>query len=79
MQPINGIAFIYDGIFKGLGFMKYLRNTLLIATFIGFVPAILVSDYFDLKLYGIWIAFTVWMFLRAGILLFKFKRLSVFE
>lgn len=74
MQPINGIAFIFDGIFKGLGFMKYLRNTLLIATFFGFVPTILILDYFDLKLYGIWIAFTIWMVFRAGILFFKFKK-----
>jgi len=74
MQPINGVAFIFDGIFKGLGHMKYLRNTLLIATFIGFVPSLLISDYFGLELYGIWIAFTVWMLLRAGILLFKFRK-----
>jgi len=73
MQPVNGIAFIYDGIFKGLGYMKYLRNTLLIATFLGFVPTLLISDYFGLKLHGIWIAFTVWMLLRAGILYIKFN------
>ena len=74
MQPINGIAFIFDGIFKGLGYMKYLRNTLLISTFLGFLPCLLIADYFGLELYGIWIAFTVWMILRAGILLIKFKK-----
>lgn len=79
MQPINGVAFIFDGIFKGLGYMKYLRNMLLVATFIGFIPALLIADYFQLELYGIWIAFTVWMLFRAGILLFKFKNLSLFK
>jgi len=72
MQPLNGVAFIFDGIFKGLGFMKYLRNTLLIATLLGFVPTIMILDYFGFRLYGIWIAFTIWMILRAVILFFRF-------
>lgn len=79
MQPINGIAFIYDGIFKGLGYMKYLRNVLLIATFIGFVPVLFICDYYQLELIGIWIAFTVWILLRGFILLNKFKRLAMFN
>ncbi len=77
MQPINGVAFIFDGIFKGLGYMKYLRNTLLISTFLGFIPCLLIADYFGLQLYGIWIAFVVWMILRGGILLFRFKNIAV--
>ncbi len=79
MQPINGVAFIFDGIFKGMGFMKFLRNMLLIATFIGFIPCLLIGDYFGWKLYAVWIAFIVWMSIRAGILLFKFKRLPIFN
>jgi putative MATE family efflux protein len=74
MQPINAIAFVFDGIFKGLAEAATLRNLLLFATFLGFLPVLLVTDYFNLKLYGIWIAFTVWMLLRAGILMVKFKR-----
>lgn len=74
MQPINAIAFVFDGIFKGLAEAVTLRNLLLFATFLGFLPVLLISDYFNLKLYGIWIAFTVWMLLRAGILMVKFKR-----
>lgn len=74
MQPINAVAFVFDGIFKGLAEAKVLRNLLIIATFCGFIPVLLISDYFDLKLYGIWIAFTVWMLLRAGILVIKFRR-----
>ena len=74
MQPINAIAFVFDGIFKGLAEAVTLRNTLLIATFIGFIPALLIGDALHLKLYAIWIAFTVWMILRGGILVILFKR-----
>jgi putative MATE family efflux protein len=74
MQPVNAIAFMFDGIFKGLGEAKYLRNLLLVATFLGFTPALLISDYFGLKLYGIWIAFFVWMLIRSAGLVIKFRR-----
>ena len=74
MQPINAIAFVFDGIFKGLAEAATLRNLLLIATFFGFLPVLLIGDYFNLKLYAIWMAFTVWMLLRAGILVVKFRR-----
>ena len=74
MQPINAIAFVFDGIFKGLAEAATLRNLLLVATFLGFVPVLLIGDYYHLKLYAIWLAFTVWMLLRAGILVLKFRR-----
>lgn len=73
MQPINAVAFVFDGIFKGLAEAVVLRNTLIIATFFGFIPALLLGDYFDLKLYAIWIAFTVWMLLRGSILVHVFR------
>ncbi len=73
MQPINAIAFVFDGIFKGMAEAVLLRNVLLIATFVGFIPALLIGDYFNLKLYAIWIAFTVWMILRGGILVVIFR------
>ena len=74
MQPINAVAFVFDGIFKGLAEAVLLRNTLLAATFLGFIPTLLLGDYFDLKLYAIWIAFSVWMILRGGILFVIFYR-----
>jgi len=74
MQPINAITFVFDGIFKGMAEAVILRNVLLIATFVGFIPALLIGDYFNLKLYAIWIAFTVWMILRGGILVVIFRR-----
>ncbi len=79
MQPINAIAFVFDGIFKGLGEAATLRNLLLTATFLGFVPVLLIGDYFNLKLYAVWLAFTVWMLMRAGILVFKFRRKYLYK
>ena len=72
-QPLNAVAFVYDGIFKGLAEAIVLRNTVITATFVGFIPALLLTDYFDLKLIGVWIAFTVWMLFRSGILFVYFR------
>jgi len=73
MQPVNALAFVFDGIFKGLGEAKFLRNILLIATFLGFIPTLLLTDYFGLKLYAIWIAFFIWMLIRSLTLILKFR------
>jgi len=73
-QPLNAIAFVYDGVFKGMAEAVVLRNTVVVATFFGFVPALLLADAFDLKLIGVWIAFTVWMLFRSGILYVYFKK-----
>lgn len=72
--PINSIAFVFDGLFKGMGEMRYLRNVLLFATFLGFVPLLILGKYLDWGLYGIWIAFTGWMFIRGGALIWKFRQ-----
>lgn len=74
MQPVNAVTYIYDGLFKGFGEAGYLRNTLLAATFLGFVPTLLLTDYLGLKLYGIWIAFGVWMIVRGGTLVYRFNK-----
>jgi putative MATE family efflux protein len=70
MQPINAMAFTLDSIFKGLGEMGYLRNTLLLATFVGFVPTLYLSRYMDWGIVGIWLAFIVWMLFRASALMY---------
>ena len=72
--PMNTIAFVLDGLFKGLGEMKYLRNTLLSATFLGFIPALFMGKYLEWNLTGIWIAFTVWMLIRGAALVWKFRK-----
>ena len=72
-QPFNALGFTLDAVFKGLGEMKYLRNILLASTFLGFIPALLIGNYFNLKLKGIWIALVVWIAFRATALIIKFK------
>lgn len=72
--PMNTIAFVFDGLFKGLGEMKYLRNVLLSATFLGFIPTLYLGKFLGWGLSGIWIAFIVWMSIRGGALVWKFRR-----
>lgn len=74
MQPINTLAYIFDGFFKGMGDAKLLRNNLIISTFLGFIPTLIISDYFGLQLYGIWMAFGIWMFLRSFPLMYIFNQ-----
>ena len=75
MQPICAIAFIFDGVFKGLGEMKTLRNILLLSTFLVFIPILYLLDSFDFKLKGIFIALTFWMIVRGLPLLIKFRKM----
>lgn len=72
--PMNTLAFVFDGLFKGLGEMKYLRNVLLSATFLGFVPILFLGRHMQWGLTGIWIAFTLWMVIRGLALVWKFRR-----
>ena len=74
MLPINALAFVGDGIFKGMGETGYLRNVLVGSTFLGFVPALLITRYFGLQLHGVWIAISVWMLVRGVSLVIKFKK-----
>jgi Na+-driven multidrug efflux pump len=72
--PMNTLAFVFDGLFKGLGEMKYLRNVLLAATFLGFVPTLYLGKYLGWGFYAIWIAFVVWMMIRGFSLVWKFNQ-----
>ena len=74
MQPLCAIAFIFDGMFKGLGKMKDLRNLLLLSTIFVFLPVLFIADHFNLKLYGIFIAFTFWIIARGFPLIIKFRK-----
>ena len=74
MQPLCALAFIFDGIFKGLGKMKTLRNILLLSTFIIFIPILFLLDYLNLKLHAIFIAMTFWIIARGFPLIIKFRR-----
>ncbi len=74
MQPLCALAFIFDGVFKGLGKMKYLRNVLLFSTLLVFIPVVFWADALDYKLHGIFIAFTLWIIARGLPLIIKFRK-----
>jgi putative MATE family efflux protein len=74
MLPLCSIAFIFDGIYKGLGWMKDLRNVLLFSTFIVFVPFAMLFDHYEFGLHGIFYAFTLWILARSIPLIIKFKK-----
>lgn len=77
MQPFCTLAFIFDGIFKGLGKMKYLRNVLLFSTFIIFIPILFGLDYLGYKLHAIFIAITFWIIARGIPLIVKFRKIFI--
>jgi putative MATE family efflux protein len=78
-QPINALAFCFDGIYKGLGETKLLRNILMGATLLGFIPVDFLLHNFYPGLMGIWIAFLVWMVIRAGWLIYDFQKFRPIE
>ena len=73
-QPINAVAFAFDGIYKGLGNGKILRNVLLASTFIVFVPVAWGMDALGWKLHAVWAAFLAWMLLRGILLALHFEK-----
>lgn len=74
MQPVCAITFIFDGIYKGMGETRFLRNLLLFSTLIIFIPAILIFDLYNFNLLGIWFAFFLWIIARGIPLILNFKR-----
>lgn len=75
MQPFCALAFIFDGIFKGLGKMKFLRNVLLFSTGMVFLPILFWLDSLNYKLYGIFIALMFWIIARGLPLIIKFRKI----
>ena len=64
---INSICFIWDGVYVGTSKTKPLRNTMVIATFLIYVPLyLLIAPY--MGMHAIWIAMIIFMIAR-GILL----------
>jgi putative MATE family efflux protein len=74
MQPVCAITFIFDGMFKGMGYTAFLRNLLLFSTFLIFIPSLLIFDTYNFELLGIWFSFLFWMIARGLPILMKFKR-----
>lgn len=73
-QPINAVAFAWDGIYKGIAASADLRNALVVSTFCVFIPAIFIGDHLGWKLYSVWTAFLLWMLTRGIWLTIAFER-----
>ena len=73
-QPINAIAYAFDGAYKGLGEGKILRNVLIASTLFFFIPVAVGGNALDWKLYAIWSAFLVWMLARGVLLAIHFEK-----
>ena len=74
MQPICAITFIFDGMFKGMGYTEFLRNLLMLSTLLVFIPSLLLFDVYEFKLEGVWFTFFLWILARGIPLVLKFKR-----
>jgi MATE family multidrug resistance protein len=72
-QPINAVAFAFDGIYKGLGEGRVLRNVLMAATLVVFVPIAAGTDALGWELHAVWTAFLAWMMARGGLLALHFR------
>lgn len=75
--PVNSVAFTYDGVFKGMGEAKFLRNLLVVSTLLGFIPVLWIGHYLQPGIQIIWIAMIVWMLYRAIIPYFYFQKWMV--
>ncbi|MEO8590686.1 MAG: MATE family efflux transporter [Flavobacteriales bacterium] len=73
-QPINAVAFAFDGIYKGLGNGRILRNVLLVSTFGAFVPIAWGADALGWHLHAVWAAFLAWMIVRGLLLSLHFEK-----
>lgn len=73
-QPINAVAFAFDGVYKGLGNGKILRNVLLASTFLVFVPVAWGTDALGWELTAVWSAFLAWMAVRGLLLALHFEK-----
>ena len=73
-QPISALTFIFDGMYKGMGKMKFLRNVLLLSTGLVFIPTLLFFDWLQYQLVAIWIAFTLWILARGIPLILNFRK-----
>ncbi len=73
-QPLNAVAFAFDGVYKGLGDGRVLRNVLFLSTFAVFVPVIYAGNAWGWQLHAVWAAFLLWMVARGALLMVHFQR-----
>ncbi len=75
MQPINAMAFLYDGIYKGMGKAQFLRNILFFATMWVYLPAVFLFNQFWQSLLAVWLAIFLWMIARSVPLMINLRKM----
>lgn len=77
LQPINAVAFVYDGVFIGANDTRYLAVQITVSCLGVFVPlALLLTRSWQLGLAGLWIAMALFSVARALLLMVRVARKS---
>lgn len=77
-QPINALAFTYDGILKGIAASTFIRDMMVLA-WLFFLPlAYFIESIFHLGLNSLWIAMIGWMIWRS-VVPYLFMKKSYFR
>lgn len=67
LQPLNGLVFVWDGLYMGAEAFRYLAVTMVFAAATG-VSLLAATLYFEWGLTGVWWAITAMMFVRLATL-----------
>lgn len=71
-------AFIWDGVFIGATASKAMRNSMLIASVLIFLPTYYISRFY-IDNHGLWLAMNMFMFFRGLLLTLEYKKLHVLK
>ena len=67
LQPINGLVFVWDGLFMGAEAFRYLAITMVLSAGVG-IGLLVATLHFDWGLAGVWWAITAMMLMRMATL-----------
>jgi MATE family multidrug resistance protein len=78
LQPINGLVFVWDGIYMGAEAFRYLAKAM-VASALAAAGVLLCVHPFDLGLHGVWWGVTILMVTRIATLAYPWMTGSVFD
>jgi MATE family multidrug resistance protein len=64
-QPLNSLAFLTDGVHWGTGDFSYLRNAMVISSFVGILLMVILESGSSGMLVGVWVITGFWILLRG--------------
>lgn len=68
MPPINGVAFVWDGVYLGATRTRALRNAMLLCCGLVFLPAVFLCEHLIGGPHDLWMALSIWEVSRVVIL-----------